>query len=85
MSTKDRKEKAIAYNLIVDEQTSDTLNWIFSVYFQKVLDNDPEILESPDFKTYHRFSWDLFTEIGKKTHELNWCKDPECPEKKPLV
>lgn len=66
-----------AFNLIIDEDRSKIMTGLL-VASQSDPKFRPFIIQHNLSDTYNTF----IEEFGDKVHELNWCKDPTCDEKK---
>lgn len=72
--TKMETPKPTAFPLIIDEERSALLNFMFNVCDDEG-QKFREFLKSRDLlETFDSFTDDA----GEKRHELGWCKDPTC-------
>lgn len=76
----ENQQKSLGFTIFVDEDTHDLFNIFFSLYASldhvaegnSVLNKDEKVLRMRE--TFQR----LLDSVIDPSHELGWCKDPEC-------
>lgn len=86
-------KKSLGFSIFVDEGASDALSTVFGllgVLMDDVMDNTnrhAEIMAKMKTSMFrddmNKFA-DFLDVFSKRVHELDWCKDPNCEEKKKI-
>lgn len=73
------KPTKTTYTLVIDEDRDAVLGWIMAF----IENTEPEMFAAKMIKEGKAEVWiGMMEEIGDKNHEMDWCKDPDCKEKK---
>lgn len=77
---KKKKEEAMAYTLVIDKGRNSILNMLFNAI--TMLPHEAQIAFMEMAKDENLDLIGLSKEISDRTHEFDWCEDPECEVKK---
>ena len=73
-------KKSLGFTLFVDEDINQLFTFMFNLYgvFEESIANDDSVRNDPQAVNMRETFQRLLDSMIDPSHELGWCKDPEC-------